>query len=345
MANAQLVEVKFDGQRFGYWQKVNIRQSVDELCTSLNLSLQQPKNQPMPRFNANTVAEVLINNVLVATVRADALVRHVDDETHTVNLQARSLGRELVDCSYSITLKNIKLEEIVKRICTLFKVPLTVHANTVLVPDFSMQSEQPANAILNAARTGNVLIYPTPEGGLMMTEPTSAAPVATLVYGDTIKSYTINDEFKLRFSEYRVKSFDYGNNKALVGVVVDSAISFFRPMHIVADRHGNALGALKRRAELEHNRRNARANSIELTLFGWGYGEPWQPWAINTQVRVVIPDEEIDAVMLVGDLTFEQSETEGSITNMTLMHRNAFVGEPATAKKHSAAHTRKKAKK
>lgn len=349
MADQQknIVEVRFNGQRFGFWQKVNIRMSVDDLAASLALELTSQGVGNSLGFDANTVAQVYLNDVLVTTVRADAVRRRVSKDSHSISLQARSLGRELIDCQYSMTLKGIKLGEIVKRICTLFKVPVTVPQTTAIVPDFSMQAESPSNAILNAARASNMLIYPTPDGGLMMTEPSNSAPVATLVMGEQIKSYEINDEYKLRFSEYYVKSFDYDANTSRKGAVVDAGLTYFRPMHIVADRHGNGFGALQRRAELERNRRLARAHSINLELFGWGYTSPagkFEPWRINTQVRVVIPDEGIDDVFLIGDGGYEQDDNQGTISNLTVMHRNAFVGEVKQAKKHSAAYHRRKAK-
>lgn len=337
-----VVELRFDGKRYGQWQRVSIQGSVDDLVTSVNLSLTNAVASEAQAFNANTVAEVLINNVLVATVRADAVRRVVEAESHSISFSARSLGRELVDCQYSITLKNVQLGEIVKRICTLFKVPVKVPKTTAIVPDFSMQAESPANSILNAARAGNVLIYPTPDGGLIMTDPTDAGPVATLVYGEQIKRYEIVDEYKLRFSEYYVKSFDYEAGASRKGRVVDAGLTYFRPMHIVADRHGGGLGALERRAELERNRRLARAHSIQLELYGWGYvdGSKFEPWRINTQIRVVIPDEGIDDVMLIADLNQEQDDKQGTVSHLTVMHRNAFIGNATNSKKHSAAHKR-----
>jgi prophage tail gpP-like protein len=269
----------------------------------------------------------------------------VGKDSHSISLQARSLGRELIDCQYSMTLKGLPLGTIVNRVCKPFNVPVTVPKTTAIVPDFSMQAESPANAILNAARVSNMLIYPTPDGGLVMTEPDNSAPVATLVIGEQIKSYEINDEYKLRFSEYYVKSFDYDANTSRKGAVVDAGLTYFRPMHIVSDRHGNGLGALQRRAELERNRRLARAHSIELELFGWGYTTPagkFEPWRINTQVRVVIPAEGVDDVFLIGDGSYEQDDNQGTISHLTVMHRNAFVGEVKQAKKHSAAHRKLK---
>ena len=342
-----IVEVRFDNLRFGRWQKVSIQHSVDDLCAAVNLSLTAPGTGGNLGFNENTVADVLINDVAVTTVRADSVRRHVTTNNHTIALQARSLGRELVDCQYSKTMSGIKLGEIVKQLCDTFKVPVKIAADTAVMPHFAMQCEQPANALLNAVRAANLLLYAEPNGGLILTEPDNSAPVATLVSGQLIKSYTINDEYKLRFSEYFIKSFDYNNNASRKGNVKDAGFKFFRPMHIVADRHGQGLGGLQRRAELERNRRIARAHSIDLEVFGWGYvtaAGKFEPWRINTQIRVSIPEENIDGVFLIGDCEYEQDDQTGTVSRLTVMHRNAFVGDSRVSKKHSAAHTRKKAK-
>lgn len=338
------VEVRFDNKRFGFWQNVSIRQSVDDLCATVNLNIATQDALQSMGFTANTVAQVLINNVLVSTVRADVVRRKVGEKTHTISFGARSLGRELVDCQYSKTLSGIKLGEIVKQLCNTFKVPITIIGDTAIVPHFAMQCEQPANALLNAARAANMLLYPLPDGGLILTLPTKDAPVATLVSGEHIKGYEINDEYKLRFSEYCIKSFDYDAGAARKSVVKDAGLTYFRPMHIVADRHGHGLGGLDRRAELERNRRLARAHAIGLELFGWGYisaAGKFEPWRINTQVRVVIPEDEIDDVFLIGDVSYEQDDEGGTVSHLTVMHRNAFVGEEKQAKKHSAAHARR----
>lgn len=333
------VELRFKKKRFDFWQRVNIRSSIDDLCTSVNLSVQQAGTRARLGFDENTTAALYINGQQITQTRADKVSRTITEDSHSIQFNARSLARELVDSQYSLTLKNQRLSEIVKRLATQFKVPLKVDASTAIVPDFSMQCESPASAVLNAARTGNVLIYPTSDGGLILTKATNQPPVATIAYGEAIKAYTLNDDYRLRFSEYLVKSFDHAANKSAKGYIEDPIFQYFRPYHIIADRHGNGLGALQRRAELEFNRRKSRAHSIELTLQGFGYQDQagWHPWAVNTQVRVVIPDEDIDAVMLISDCEFSQDDQGGSITRLTVVDRHAFAGQNNTPDKTSQA--------
>lgn len=334
------VDLRFNGQRYDYWQRVSIRESVDDLCPAVQLDVVRSGAGAKLGTDANTLFDVLIDNALLTTTRADVFVRDVGPDSHQIYFEARSLARELVDCQYSITLSGLRLGEIVKRICGTFKVPVKIDAETAVVPKFSMQCEVPANALINAVRTSGLLLYPTPEGGLILTAPSSAAAVATLLQGDHIKRWRVVDEYKLRFSEYRVKAFDYDNDRALKGQIVDDGLTFFRPMHIVADRHGIGLGSCERRAQLERNRRQARAHRIELTVQGWRH--QGGIYRINTQVRVILPSEDIDGVFLVGDVHRGLDDRGGRVTQLTVMDRNAFVGEPAAKAKRGATKARAK---
>lgn len=340
-----LVELRFDGQRYAYWQHVNIRESVDDLCASVNLAYARAGVGGSLGLTPNTVVDVLIGGEVVTTVRSDDRRRRVAADSHTMRFNGRSLARELVDCQYSQTLSGLKLGEIVKRLCSTFKVPVKIDVETAVVPDFSMQCELPANALINAVRASNLLLYPLPDGGLILTKPTESAPVATLEYGVNIKAYEVIDEDKLRFSDYTVKGYDYAANLALKGAVKDAGIEYFRPMHIVADRHGHGVGGCDRRALLERNRRLARAHRLELEVVGWRYLDSagnLKPWAINSQVRVVIPDEDIDGVFLIGERAFRRDERGGSVSVLQVMARDAFLGEEKKKSKRASVKGGKK---
>ena len=321
------VEIRFDGFRYGQWQRAEVRSSVDDLCATLRLEVTLPGTGDNLGITANSVIGVVIAGQPVTTVRLDRLSRRVGRDSHDISLDGRSLARELVDSQYSKTLSGLTLGEIAKRLCNDFKVPLQVLAKTSVVEEFAMQCESPATALINAARTANLLFYPRADGGLVLAEPTKAAPVASLVYGEDILDYEVIDEHSQRFSEYCVKSHDTDGAAAAMGRVKDADIQFYRPMHIVADKSGQSLGGCDRRAELERNRRRARAHRVELTVQGWRYphDDGWRPWDINTQVRVTIPAENIDDVMLIGDRSFSLDDRGGHATRLTVMARDAFA--------------------
>lgn len=319
------IELKFDGHRYGLWQNVGIRMSVDDLCASVGLLSAGIKNDLYMPVSANTVIEVLLNDKLVTTIRPDVLKRKMGEDSHDREVEGRSLARELVDCQVSKTLSGLKLEEIIKRLCSMFNVPVKIDAKTEVVPKFAMQAECPANAIINAVRTANLLLYPLPSGGLILTMPSAAEPVATLESGLHFKSYVIIDEFRLRYSEYYVKAYNYDSDRGIRGRSHDRGITFYRPLHIIADRLSSGVGSCERRAILERNRRLARAHRLELEVFGWSHTT--DIWKINEQVRVIIPEEEIDEVYLIGEIEFKESNRGGRTTRLQVMHRSAFEGE------------------
>lgn len=328
------VELRFDGARYGFWQSVDIRESIDDLCASVRLSLSGDGTGTALPLTANTVVTVLVDGLLAATVRPDSYPRRVDDKSHTISFEGRSLARELVDCQYSKTLNGLKLGELVKRVCEPFKVPVKIVGDTAVVPHFAMQCEMPSNALINAARAANLMLYATPDGGLILAAPDDSAPVATLVYGEHFKSYSVVEDFKQRYSDYVVKGYDYEGGNALKGAVKDAGIGYFRPMHIVADRHGQGIGGCTRRAELERNRRLARALRIDVVVQGYQHASGL--WAVNTKVRVVIPPEGIDGVFLIGERSFSRDDHGGSVTHLQVMPRNAFIGEEKLRRKHKA---------
>jgi len=329
-----LVEIRFDGIRYGYWKSAEVRASVDDLCASLRLAVTLPGAGNDLGITANTVIDVLIAGQMVYKMRLDSLSRSVSKDSHDISIEGRTLARELIDSQYSKTLSGLTLGEISKRLCADFKVPLKIAAATKEVPEFSMQCESPASALINAARTANLLFYPMADGGLILTEPTRDAPVTALIYGEHILDYEVTDEYSLRFSEYCVKGYDYAENEAISGKARDDGITFYRPMHIMPDKHGHGLGGCERRAELERNRRLARAHRITLTVQGWRYpaGDAWRLWDINTQVRVTIPEEGIDDVFLIGERAFRLDDRGGQSTKLTVMDRAAFAGGASKAK-------------
>ncbi len=341
-----VIELRFDGKRFGHWQQCRLRRTIEDLCEDLTAQLTLPGTGSSLGLTPNTKIEVLIDDELVATIRPDKRTRKVGATSHTIDVQARSLARELVDCKYSKTLSGLKLGEIVKRLGSTFNVPVKVQADTAVVKDFAMQCEQPANALLNAVKAANLLLYPTADGGLCLAEPTKAAPVCTLEYGVHIKEYTIIDEDNLRFSDYTIKSFDGAADKALKGAVQDDGIAYFRPMHVVADKQGTSQGALQRRAEQERTRRRAKAHRIEVEVQGWRYLDAdgkRKLWDVNLPVRVIIEPEDVNTAFIVAERSFDIDSQGGRVTVLDLQLREALLGgDPDKDKKTKGRGSRRR---
>ena len=65
------VELRFDGQRYAYWQQVDIRESVDDLCASVHLGYVKPGAGSSLGLTANTVVDVLVGGDVVTKARSD----------------------------------------------------------------------------------------------------------------------------------------------------------------------------------------------------------------------------------------------------------------------------------
>ncbi len=363
------VELRVNGQVLPWWTGFSFTASVDDLCTSADIAVTVDDLGYMDKVDENSTVELWATNMdaaalamsgahshrgngkgqsnqpqpeLLATCRVDCDTRQVSATDQTIQLALRSLGRELVDCQMSGSHNGVTLGEIIKRLCAKLKVPFVNKAKTQLVKQFSMQSESPHNNISQLVRAANLLLHPTPDGGIVLTEPANGAVLETFTYGQHFTRYTYKREHRLRFSHYCVKGQASMRASATSGKSEDKGYSFYRPLEMVADKDGGT-GGCERRAQLELVRRKARANTLELSVPGW-FNHNGKLRAINTLVRVVIEREGIDSTFLIGDLVFKL-DSGGQVCELTLQHRNAYIGQepPAKQRKKSAQKTASKA--
>lgn len=340
-----MLTVHFDGGVVNHWQSATIKTSVDDLCTGVSLSLSQESPQNAFKAGINSVCKLFDEGQLIATTRMDEIVREVGESSHTINVQARSLAREMVDSQYSKTLRGKKLSQIIGEICADLKVPFTSSApSDELVPEFSMQCESPSNQVLQLVRAANLFCLPTADGGIHLCPINQDQPVATLIYGRDMKSYTLRDTFRERFSIYQVKGngihdgfafFHDPSHKPANGVVLDNEITYLRPLHVVAEKN-QSIGACERRAKMECERRRARAHRLDITVAGWhdGQGKQGKLWAINTLLRVVIEPEGLDEVLLLSGVELKLDSSGGTTANLSLSYPAAWFENPDDRKKH-----------
>ncbi|WP_044469804.1 phage baseplate assembly protein [Mannheimia massilioguelmaensis] len=109
--------------------------------------------------------------------------------------------------------------------------------------------------------------------------------------------------------------------------VNDEGVSRYRPLVIIAD--DNMTGSTGyQRAQWEKKRNNAEAKKSTATVQGWtrADGSLWLPneLVLLTAAEFGIQGEE----RLIVDVEFALDDQGGTITNLTLMHRDAFDEPP-----------------
>lgn len=325
--------MKVGARRYESFGAIQINHSVDDLAASFSVAVLDDL-----ALEPSTEISLSYGNIPLGCFRVDIETETEEHDRRTIQWQGRSLTRELIDATYSCSWSAMAIAEIAKKLCGIFKVPLRVDGGAGRVPHFAMQSESPANALINATRALNMMCYAAADGGLVLTLPAQNAPVATLKQGEHFTGYRFTQDFRQRFSHYEVRATAYeSGGSALKSTERDFGVEHFRPHHIVADRFSESLGATSRRALLERNRRLARSKLLEITLPSWGPSAD-QLFEINTLVRVVIPRRQLDSVLLVAERALVLDPVKGASCRLKLLHSEAFAGlEPVKHHRGSGA--------
>ena len=130
--------------------------------------------------------------------------------------------------------------------------------------------------------------------------------------------------------------------------VNDQQVSRYRPMVIIADDNLTGTSGYQR-AMWEMKRNNAEAKKATAKVQGWQRddGSLWLP---NELVLLDAPDLGIQGEeRLIVDVEFSLDDQGGTVTTLTLMHRDAFDEPPEpldeSGGKKSKSKSKKKAKK
>jgi prophage tail gpP-like protein len=101
------------------------------------------------------------------------------------------------------------------------------------------------------------------------------------------------------------------------------AAARFRPTLISVDADSTAA-TCKQRVAAEALYRAANSQTFEVEVVGWRQSDGKTLWAVNQVVAVDIPPLYLKADLLVVQVNFQQTRDEGTITNLTLMRKDAF---------------------
>ena len=113
-----------------------------------------------------------------------------------------------------------------------------------------------------------------------------------------------------------------------LGVATDAGVPLYRPHTIVAESSLDAGGAMAR-ARWEAAVAYGRSVLVTVETPGWRQNDG-SLWTLNTLVSVVSPALQLDAELLIVDVSYELSE-RGRITRLSLGPVEGFSPEPAAA--------------
>jgi prophage tail gpP-like protein len=336
------VKLLVDGQAFGGWKEVAIRQSLECMAGAFHLSVTRKwdgQQQPY-KLREGLPCQVLIGDDVVITGYVDEYATEGDKDSASITVQGRDKTGDLVDCSAihkSGQWLQAGLQRIVTDLAKPFGIGVTVDAGVSLgeaFKSFSLQEgESVFQAIDRACRMRAVLCTSSPTGEVLLTRAGSVSTGVQLVEGVNIEAYSARHTWAERYSQVTVKGQGPGDddeNGAAVAhgkaQATDAEIDRYRPLIVLAE-HGAGLKALKDRATWETQVRMGRGKRGEVTVTGWrtgrdgAVGELWRP---NRLVYIASPAMYLDDEMLIVGCSYELSDKKGAQTRLTFARREAF---------------------
>ncbi|MGB0683411.1 MAG: phage baseplate assembly protein [Magnetovibrionaceae bacterium] len=338
---ANQVTLHVGGRIWRGWTGVTVSRSIQQISGSFEISMTDKDTglQDVPVVAEGQDCELRIGGDLVIKGYVDDIDIEYDDHETAITIVGRDRTGDVVDCSAVYAggeWKNAKLEQICADLCAENRID--VYADVDTGARFTtariQESETKFEMIERLCRLRAVLPVSDPARGLVLTRTGTGRTETGLVLGQNIKKGKIHKSMKGRFSVYRFKGQQQGQDgwdgEAMASPMAE-AYDPGVPRHRVSvqlakDQADNA--ALQTLAEWQATVNRGRARPHTYTVAGWRQrpgGELWEPNLIcpvdDTKART-------RADLLITDTTLTIDEDSGSVALLTLMPPEAFAPRP-----------------
>jgi prophage tail gpP-like protein len=333
-----MVEIKVSGAIYGGWKTARIPFGIEQIANSFELSVTDRwvgQDNPRP-IKIGSACQIYVDGELIITGYVDDNNPEFDSNSYTITIAGRDAAGDLVDCSAihkSGQWANASLDKILRDLCAPFSIKVLVEAPLGdKFTTFSIQEGETAyEAIDRACRMRAVMPISDGKGNIVITRAKADKPVAELVQGENILSARGDFSLRERFSTYLIKGQDRGSDDnadapeahtQVNATATDAYVKRYRPLIVLAEDKG-AHATYKQRAEWERNVRRGRSARATVQVVGWR-NVTGKLWRANTLVRLKSTYLGADANLLIVGGAFVLNESEGMITELSLVGREAF---------------------
>lgn len=333
-----MIEIKVDGSVYGGWKSARITFGLEQIANSFDLTVTDRwagQDNPRP-IRVGSFCQVLIDGELVITGYVDSNTPEYDGAQHSINVTGRDATGDLVDCSAihkSGQWAQASLDKIVRDLCAPFGIKVLVDAPVGdKFTTYSIQEGETAyECIDRACRMRAVMPISDGQGNLVITRAKSGAPLAELIQGQNILYARGDFSLNERFSKYFIKGQDRGsdlnadvpeNHTQVNATATDDYIKRYRPLIVIAEDKGSHA-TYKQRAEWERNVRRGRSARATVRVHGWR-NVSGQLWKSNTLVHLKSDFLGADTNLLLVGGTYILDDSQGMITELSLVGREAF---------------------
>ncbi len=334
-----------NGQILHGWENISITKNLDAIAHGFSMDITDKWRQIGEKWVLKPGAKITIRvgDELFLTGFIDALNSNLSSTSRKVSISGRSLAGDLVDCSTKdkSEFNDISLTQLTRQLIAPFNIK--VSAKTSVGDNFTKFSIEQGDTIFDtlerAARLRAVMFISNGAGNIEIVRAGTTKTFSELHQGVNIISGTSAFNNSDRFSEYTVKGQSQGTDSILsgkqasapVGTAKDNGIARFRPMVIVAS--GNVDdGKARTRAQWEASVRAAKGASLSIQTQDWRQ-ENGEFWDINELVHVHAGHLGVNDDFLISGLSFTKGLGAGTLTNFTLVRKDAFNPQPVIEKK------------
>jgi len=337
-----------NGRNYAGWTDISFTTALDAISGAFNISLTErwagakgipSQAEPWPILNGDACKIVFGNDVLLNGY-VDQFRPSFGPTAHSIEVQGRDKTCDLVDCSayhQPDQWKNLTLLQIAVILCAPFGVPVRADVDVgEAFPVIKLQQGETVFAALDRlARFRKCILSPDKGGGVLITRAGRNRATVALEQGVNILGASGLLDTSQRFSLYVVKgqSASAGITDPALAAhtsasVTDSGVRRYRPLVVMAEK-GGTNGSAQERATWEANVRLGRSATAEVTVRGWRQGGDTGPlWAPNLLVPVRASFLRMAGDMLIRQVVMTRTQSEGTLTRLTLVSPQAFAPEP-----------------
>lgn len=335
MAKSEIT-LLINNSSYSGWKTASVDLSIENLSGSFNLSLTDKwANQQQPVVIKPTDScELYIDGQIIITGYVDIVNISLDSNNHTIQIVGRDKTADLIDCSIingTGQYKNLKLEQIVTRVCEPFGIDVTADVETG-DPFETFNIEQGSTAlecIQKLCNARQVLAMSDGSGGVLITRAGTKEASSGLIEGSNIKAGTATYDYSLRYNKYIVKGQQQGTDELDVesisgnsATVLDSGVIRYRPLVVVADGQASRQDCIQR-AGWELNTRIGRSRRLSITVVGWQQ-ENGDLWRVNQLAFVRSKVLGVYDQLLIAGINFSMNES-GQLATLTMTSPDAYL--------------------
>lgn len=349
------VSLLINGRQYAGWSEVAVTRALDAIAGAFAISLTErwagdgrtpSQIEAWPIMNGDR-CQVKIGRDVVIDGYVDQFRPGFSPVDHTIEIQGRDKTCDLVDCSAlhrPDQWKNLDLLQICQILAKPFGIAVRADVDVgEKFPTIKLQQGETVFAAMDRlARFRKCLLSPDLGGGVLITRAGRRRASTSLQQGVNIKSASGVLDDSQRFSLYVVKgqnvsaSTDDAELEAFAeGRVSDTDLGRYRPMLIMAET-GATNASAKERATWEANVRIGRGASATVSVRGWRQRPGGALWAPNLLVPVRASLLRMDGDMLIRQVTYRRTESDGTVCDLDLVSPQAFSPEPPDKKKEAA---------